>query len=170
MQRPAAAKSHQSEVARIVAALDRDHANRLLHLRLNHTQNAGGKFLDGRERALCSCMIRSVRSRSSRTPPPRKLSASSRPSNRFASVTVGIVAAAKADRPRLRARRLRPDAQHAAGIESRDRSPAGAGGVNVQHRHTNRHAGNDDSRVRCAPPAVESARKHRSRSRPYRNQ
>ena len=46
MQRPAAAKSHQRKLARVVAALDRDDANRLLHLRLDHAKNARGKLFD----------------------------------------------------------------------------------------------------------------------------
>ncbi len=53
----------------------------------------------------------------------------------------GHGSAAKTDRPRLRSRRLRSHAQHAAGIEAGNRSASGPGGMNVQHGHAYRHAG-----------------------------
>src|SRR5271169_1212833 len=52
MQRTTAAKSHQGKVAGIVPSLDRDYANRPFHVCLDHTENAGCKFLDALNRTL----------------------------------------------------------------------------------------------------------------------
>ena len=90
MQRTAAAKSHQRELARIVPSLDRDDADRLLHLCVDHAKYASRKLLRAFSASpFARCRIASVRRRSRCMPPPRKLASSSRPSRRFASVTVG---------------------------------------------------------------------------------
>ena len=77
---------------------------------------------------------------SSRMPPPRKPSPSSRPSTRLASVTVGSrAAAAVAGRSRPRAGALRPDRQPPAGAHRGDRAAAGADGADLHHRQAHRH-------------------------------
>ena len=66
----------------------------------------------------------------------------SRPSTRFASVTVGSVAAAPvAGRPRVGARALRPDAQEAARVDPGDRAAARADLDEVDDRRPHRVAG-----------------------------
>src|SRR5277367_3677597 len=122
MQRAAAAKGHQNKVAGIVASLDRDYANRPFHVGLDHTENADCKFLDALNWALSfphnplgpfTVELHSTTQEALRIEPPKH--------------QVGVsnrrqVPAAETDRPWLRACRLGPDAQHAAGIEAGDRS------------------------------------------------
>ena len=91
--------------------------------------------------AIRSAIARRAPSASSRMSPPRNRSAARRPSTRFASVTVGSVAAERvADRTRLRARALRPDAHRAAGAQPRDAAAAGADFLDVDHRDLDRQA------------------------------
>ena len=64
-----------------------------------------------------------------------------RPSTTWASVIVGVVAAAAvAGRPRARAGAARADAEGAAVVDVGDRAAAGADRVHVEHRHEQRVA------------------------------
>ena len=78
VERTGAAERDEREPARIVAALDRDDAQRAQHLSVHD--------LHHRSRDRCLSRARAAASRS-RTSPPGS-SAGSRPSRRFASVTV----------------------------------------------------------------------------------
>ena len=81
VQRPGAAERDERELAWVVAALDADDAQRALHLGVDDGDHVGG--ID-RRRARAAAA-----SRSSSSPPA--IVAGSRPSSRFASVTVGSV-------------------------------------------------------------------------------
>ena len=88
--------------------------------------------------------------------PPRNYSGSSRPSSRFASVTVSSVPRAVADGTRIGTRAARSDAQRAAGVDVGDRSAAGANSVNVDDRQPDGKIA--DRRFRGhANPAVDQA-------------
>ena len=54
----------------------------------------------------------------------------------------GLRAAAIADRAGIGSSGFRPYAQRSAGVEARDGASAGAHGVNIEHGHANRQAGN----------------------------
>ena len=75
-------------------------------------------------------------------------------------------AVAVAGRPRVGARRLRPDAE-AHAVEAADRAAAGRDGVDLHHRRADADAGDDASR-RPARSARRSATR-RSRCRPCRS-
>src|SRR5262249_41822845 len=58
MQSASAAKSDEREVARVVAALDGDHANRFFHRRVHHPYHASGKPLERGRSSLFSQPLR----------------------------------------------------------------------------------------------------------------
>src|SRR5579863_1163162 len=120
MQRPSAAESYQRTLARVVAALDGDHADGSLHLRLDDAQDARCKFLGRRNgafplahgpRSPIEIQVYPTTQKALWIQPPKQ------------KVGIGdrrLCAAAKADRARLGASRLRPYMQHACRIEARD--------------------------------------------------
>ena len=118
MQRPGAAEGEQREVARVVAARQRHHADRAGHVRVGEPGSRPRRRLPA-SRPSGAADLR--RRRSPRTGPTAPASStassaagSSRPSTRLASVMVGSrAAAAVADRPGIGAGALRPDLQHA---------------------------------------------------------
>ena len=91
VHRPGAAERHQGQAARVVAALDRDDADAARHLRVGDAQDAGGGFdqVETERPAMRVAMARVAASASSGNSPPSLVSPPSRPSTRFASVTVG---------------------------------------------------------------------------------
>ena len=169
MQRSAAAESHQRELARVVSTLDRDDADGSFHLRVDDAENAGRKLLGGCERALLVAQncFGSL---------PVEVHASAEKGLRIETsqqeVRVGdggLCSASKADWSRIGSRRLRSHAQHASGIEARNRTAARAGSVNVEHRHADGHAGHDGFACPlCAARWPRRRGKRRSRCRPCR--
>ena len=137
VQRPGAAEGDERELARVVAALDADHAQRARHVLVDDPQDAVG----GLPRATAPSRRRPSaprRARPRRRATSRRRSgrAGRRPSTTLASVTVGSVAALAVGRgPGLGARRLRPDAQRAGQLRDvRDRAAARADRVHVDAR------------------------------------
>ena len=88
-----AAERDEREIARVVPALDRDDANRALHVGVGDAHDAFGERRHAElQRARdVGGDARRARSTSSVIRPPRKYSGSSRPSSRLASVTVSSV-------------------------------------------------------------------------------
>ena len=82
VQRPSSAECHERKVARIVAALHANHANRLLHLRFDHAQNPRRKSSTVPSAPFAPASSPRCARRRSCTPPPRKLSASRRPEHK----------------------------------------------------------------------------------------
>ena len=90
VQRPGAAERDQRRPRRVVAALDRHHAQRLHHRVHRHRDDALGRLL-GRADAERLERGRGRRRRRAAGRPRSATRAGSRPSTRFASVTVGSV-------------------------------------------------------------------------------
>ena len=142
VQAAGAAERDQREVARVVAALDRDHAERALHRRRSRRARRPAAAASTRA-AEPARQRRAARARaratSSRISPPRNAvgheTAEQRGRRRSRSARV---AAAVAGRPGIGAGALGPDPQRAAGVEPRDRAAAGADGVDVDRRHADR--------------------------------
>ena len=140
MQRAAPAKCNQREVSRIVATLDRNNANGLLHRGLDDAQNPRGKLFDRTETSLrlvhilhhpFAVELDGTSQEAVRIEPPKR------------KIGIGdgrLSAAPEADRPGIGARRFRADAQQPASIEARDRASAGAGSMDVEHRNADRDA------------------------------
>ena len=85
VQRPGAAERDEREVARVVAALDGDDAQRAQHLGVRRPRSTSRGSIPPSAR--CGRVAVELE-------PARRASPGSRPSSRFASVTVGSVAAA----------------------------------------------------------------------------
>ena len=140
MERAGAAKGDQREASRIVAALDRDHAQRPLHADVRHAQHARRRLL---EIAAEGADYRPQRT--SRRRHGEQYSAAEkavRPKAAEQQVGVGdgrLVAVAVASRAGVGAGALRPDAQRAASIDAGNRPAARADGVNVDRRDAQRH-------------------------------
>ena len=139
VQSPASAERHQREIARIVAALDRDQADRAGHAAVGNTHDrlGGSDRVEAQRLADMTARWPPSPPRHSRRVEP----AADRPFRIDASEhDVGIrqcrplVALAVANRTRHRARRFRPDLQQPAAIDGGDRSAARADGRDLDHR------------------------------------
>ena len=103
--------------------------------------SAQSRAARARARPPDAATTRSAASRRRRTPPARGESSSSRPSSRFASVTVGCSPAEPVTgRTRDRAGRGRAHPQRPARIAPGDRAAAGADGLDVERRQRQRPA------------------------------
>ena len=90
MQRPGATERHQGEIARIVSALHRDHADRADHVGIGNRQDAARRLMQRQSRAVRRLrrIARSASPGSSAMRPPSS-DGGRWPSTRCASVTVG---------------------------------------------------------------------------------
>ena len=160
VQRAGAAEGEQGEVARVDAALDGHDPHRADHLGVRDADDPGGAVLD-RQAELVGQRLRPPRARRPRRARRRRPAASSGsrwPRTRFASVTVGSVAAAAvAGGSGLGARRARPDAQRAARVAPADRAAARADGVDVDHRQRERPAADLAPRALAHRAALDDA-------------
>ena len=143
MQRPGAAERDQRVVARIVAALHRDDADRPRHV----GGDDGDDALRRRHQRPCRAAPPAARSRPrARSWPHRHAAAEQmrRVQRLQHDVGVGhgrlVVAAVVADRAGIGAGAARPDLQQPAAIDIGDRAAAGADGVDVEHRRLDRIA------------------------------
>ena len=138
-----AAEGDEREVARVVAALDGDDADGLCHGGFDRRRRMpaanSSTVAMGPLAGFMKCAR--ARARSSATAPPRKLSVSSRPSTRLASVTVGRSPRPKQMGPGSAPADSGPTRSIPPAIEARERSAAGAGGVDVEHGHADGDAG-----------------------------
>ena len=142
MQRAGAAEREQGEVARVVAARQAHHADRAGHPVVGDAhdrQRRRGRVEAERRADLLQQRRLDRRQRHAVVDGEQPVRVEP------AEDDVGVgdrrpgAAAAVADRPRRRAGALRADAQHARGIDRGDRAAAGADGVDVDHRHVDRH-------------------------------
>ena len=142
VQRPRAAEGKEHEVARIVSARKRHHADRARHLvvrnahdRRRHVHRIEPERLaerfgeDGFDLPEIGFSL---------DPEEFLRIEPSEHEVRVGDRRLGA-AAPVADRPRMGARAARPDAQHAVLAEVGDRAAARADGVHVHHRHVHRH-------------------------------
>ena len=136
---PGAAVGDERELARVVAALDGDEAQRARHVLVDDREDALGRLPRPTARPIASAIVctaaRAASTSSSISPPSRR--GGRWPSTTFASVTVGSVAAlAVCGGAGLRAGRLRADAERLRELgHVRDRAAAGADRVHVDRRH-----------------------------------
>ena len=144
MQAARAAKGHQCELSRIVAALNRDHADGFFHGCIDHTNDSAGKLF-GRQ-------VRSISLEPLGDKPRRALEIKSEFSSQKAlrlqtteqKIGVrhrGLSPTAITDWTRIGSGRFRAHAQSSAGVKAGYRAPSGAYGVDVEHGHTDRKTG-----------------------------
>src|SRR6202521_5753324 len=145
MQPASAAEGHQHKPSRVVATLNRNHANGFLHGRINHANDSRCKLF---EREFATLLLQPGGNDSAgafqvereiATKKTMRLQASQ---DQIRIRDRGLSAATIADGTRISARGFRPDAQGSSGIEARNRTSACAHGVNVEHGHTNGQARN----------------------------
>ncbi len=132
MQRAGAAERDEGEVARVVAALDRDDAERAQHLRV-HDLDHRGRVDAGQRRGRRVAVEHEPAGELRRQPAEQQ-------------VRVGhgrAAAGAVAGGPGIGARALRPDADRPARVETDERAAAGADGVQVDGRQPDREAADD---------------------------
>src|ERR1700678_1002256 len=117
MQGPSAAKGHQGELTRVVSALDRNYADGFLHLRFHDAKDSGCELFCADQWPLTFThelrRARSIEPHSS----TQKAFLVQPTKEKVGIGNGGHGSAAETDRARLRACRLRPYAQHTAGIE-----------------------------------------------------
>ena len=147
VERPAAAEGEQREVARVVAALDGDLADRAGHrhrgdcehpLRrrldrpVSHADRAGHAFPDRRGSGVAVELEPAAQEHPGADPPEHQVGVGHR----------GLgAAAAEGDRAGIGPRALRPDTEPPAGVDPGDRAAAGADLDDVDHRTPDREAG-----------------------------
>ena len=146
VHRPRAAEGEEGEVARVVPLVHRDQPRRARHLMVHHTQDGSGGLRLVEAERVCDPVAddaahlvdirRAVEATDGARIDPAKQ-----------QVGVGhrglLPAPAVADRPRRRARALGPHAQDAAFVHPRDAAPASADGLDIHHRHAQRHSVGD---------------------------
>ncbi len=139
MHRARAAEREQREVARIVAALDRDHANRALHVGVDDANYAA------RRRSRIGFHLAREPRHGVRGAIRIELhpAAEEIRSDQTARDQVGVghgtqIAAAVACGTGIGARAVGPDLERAAGVDPRDRTTTGTDGVNVDHGRAHR--------------------------------
>ena len=138
VHRSGPAERDEREVARLDPLLDRQRADRLGHLRVDHVADALGELLDRRARARPRAPRRLAAPRRSSV----MLAAGERPvrsaqASGWHRSPSGGAAAAVARRARIGPRALRADAQ-AAGLRVRKRATPRADGVEVDDAHQQR--------------------------------
>ena len=139
---PGAAEGHQREIARVVAALDRDHANAAHDVGVGDAQDAGGgrDHVEAERVWRMRLATRAARGRGVE----RHLAAEARLAAEPAEHDIGVgdgrprAAAAVARRARHGLGAHRADAQRAALVDPGDRAAAGADGVDVDDRQAHR--------------------------------
>ena len=136
MQRAGAAEGHERELARVVAALDADHAQRARHVLVDDPDDPVGGLLEAQAHRVGDLLHRGLRG----LDVERHLAAD-QVRREVAEDDVGVghgrllAALAVGRRAGLGARRLRADAQRAGELRDvRDRAAAGADGVHVDAR------------------------------------
>ena len=146
MQRPGAAERHQRVVARIVAALHGDHADRARHVGGDDREDALRGLPWHAEAQPARPAARSPLGQilPDRHAPAQQMLGFSVCSTTLASVTVGSsLPRAVADRAGIGAGAARPDLQQPAAVDIGDRAAARADGVDVEHRRLDRIAVHD---------------------------
>src|SRR5579862_2524459 len=144
MKPSCSAKRNQRELSRIASALDRDHANRLLHRCVDHPDHARGKFFQLKIRTL---LLQPLFGDIARTLEVQREVAAKKagclqPSEEKICVRHRrLQTASITDWSRIRSRRLRPDAQYAGCVEARQRSSTCPNRMDVEHGHTHGKAG-----------------------------
>ena len=143
VQRPGAAEGEQREVARIEAARQRHHADGAGHVRVAEPDDGRRRRIDvdaQRPGELVGEDLAHLRHR--HRPRHGQQPLRVQPAQHQVGVGDGGLgaAAAVADGPRIGARRLRPDLQHAGRVDRGDRAAAGADALHVHHRHVDRQA------------------------------
>ena len=145
MQRAAAAERHGDEARRIVAALDRNQADRAGHARFGDAHDRRRGVVGGEAERLADMGSRwracAASTSSDFSSPPSGRAALMRPSTTWASVSVGrVLPCAVAGRARHRAGAFRADLQQAAAIDRGDRAAARADGGDLDHRRADHQA------------------------------
>ena len=145
MQAAGAAEGEQGELAGVLAALHRDHPQRPGHGRLGHLQHALGQPLRRQSGAGGERFHRRPAGRHVEGHAAAEEAIGEEPAEIEVGVGDGHLAPAAtiADRTGIGPGALRADAQRAAGVEAGDGTAAGADGVQVDHRHPYRPAGDD---------------------------
>ena len=165
MQSPCATKREQGKLARIVTALDRDAAQRPLHVCIHDRQHTLRRFLDADFASRCfthlarqRCESR-LRSRFIKLEFTTKQTHAAEMIERYVRIGDGWQKRSSVTRrPRISACRFRTDAQAAAFINSRNRSPAGADRVNVHNGNRDRQSRH--SRFVCHAQPIAIAERH----------
>ena len=145
MQAACTAKCYQGEIAWVVSALDGDHANCFLHGRIDHAYHTRRELFHTEGRLLLLQPLRdsSVRAVEVKNKIPAQEAFWLQASEQEIGISNGwLCAAAIADRAGISAGRLRPHPQCSRGVEARNRSAARADRMYIEHRNSNRQAGN----------------------------
>ena len=147
---PGAAEDDERELARVVAAADRDQADGVGHVRVGDLDDRlGGLQRLEPERLADGPRARARRRAASSVIAPPISSEPRRPSTTLASVFVGlVVAAAVARRARVGAGRLRAVAQRAGLVDPGQRAAAGADRQHLDRREADRVAVLDEPLLR----------------------
>ena len=136
-----AAEREEDEVARIVAALQRDQADGARHLVVGHADDGGGDLVGAEAQVGADLLVEDVaHAIELRRPRHAEQPAGIQAAEQEVRVRRGrlVAAAAIADRSRLGARALRPHLEDAGRVHARDGAAAGADRVDVDHRHAHR--------------------------------
>src|SRR5580692_4586371 len=145
METSGATKGDQCELAGISSALDRDNANGFLHGRVHNPNYAGSELLEREIGSMffqpfpCDLASAGFIEREISAKEFRRSQASKK------KIRIGdrrLQAAAVADWTGIRSCGLGPDAQRAAGIETRQRASPRTHGVDVEHGNANRESRN----------------------------
>ena len=148
VQRAGAAEGDQREIARIIAAADRDQPHRIRHVGVGDADDrVRGRLARQAERIRRHCLHRlsAASAGSSVILPPARL-VPSRPSTTLASVLVGpLIAVAVTGGTRIGAGRLRAVAQRARFVDPGERAAAGADGQDFDRGKADRIAELDDT-------------------------
>ncbi len=138
-----AAEGDEREVTRIVAALDRDHADGLLHGRIHYAHYTGRKLRERKPRAAAAqpCGRDLLRALGVEF----EIAAQEAPGGKTAEQQVrvghgGLRATTVADGAGIGARGFRAHAQRAGSVEACDGAAARADGVDIKHRDAHRQA------------------------------
>ena len=141
VQAARAAKSDQREIARVVAALDRDNANRALHVCVGDAQDSrrGGRAIE-LELACDAVHGRSGADDVDGHRAAEQLPRVDAPQHYVRVGDRGLHADSIAGAPWIGAGALRTHAQQSAGVHARNGASARAHGVNIEHRDADRQA------------------------------
>ena len=143
VERASASEGNQREVAGIVAALDGDDANGLLHGGLNDAQDAGGELFDGGEGSLPLLHVLQHAGAVEGDGASHEAVGVEAAEGEVGVGDGGLGAAAEADGAGIGAGGFGAYAEETAGVEASDGAAAGAGGVDVEHGHADGDAGDD---------------------------
>ena len=141
VERAGAPEQHEREVARVVAALHREHADRFRHRGVANGMDAERRLREAALHRLGEGADRAFR----RIGPQANAARESRGVEVAQHETRighggGGPAASVAGRAGIGSRALRPDLEHPRVVEPRDAAAAGSDGVDVDHRHPERIA------------------------------